>query len=271
MLIAQISDPHIQPEGRLAYGRVDTVAALSACVQRLLALDPQPDVLLITGDMVERGSDAEYALLRGLLAPLTLPCLIIPGNHDDRAAMRRAFSEPAWDYLRQGDEFIQYTVTLGGLRFVALDTLVPGEGRGKLCGRRLQWLDERLSQDSTPTIVMLHHPPFAIGIDHMDRVGLEGADALEAIIRRHPHVERLLSGHVHRPIQVRFGGTLASSCPSPALQVALDLRSGGPDCFVLEPPGFQLHLWREGRLISHTAVMGDFAGPYPFRGPGLSY
>ncbi len=41
----------------------------------------------------------------------------------------------------------------------------------------------------------------------------------------------------------------APTCPSPAHQVALDLSSDGPDCFVMEPPA--LMVYRE-----HKAMLG---------------
>jgi hypothetical protein len=35
--------------------------------------------------------------------------------------------------------------------------------------------------------------------------------------------------------------------------------------FTLEPPGYQLHLWKPATgIVSHTGVVGRFAGPYPF-------
>jgi Icc protein len=270
MLIAQISDLHIKTEGRLAYGVVDTAGMLAACVAHLQRLDPQPDAVLVTGDLVDYGRSEEYALLRELLAPLAMPLYLLPGNHDERSALREAFPEPRFDHLRQAAEFVQYAVDLGPLRLLALDTVVPQQGHGALCARRLDWLAQRLAEDSRPTVIAMHHPPFATGIAHMDALGLlEGAAELEAIVRRHPHIERVLCGHLHRPIQVRFGDTLASTCPSPAHQVALDLRADGPDCFIMEPPGYQLHAWRGGRLVTHTVVLGDWAGPYRFREGGV--
>jgi hypothetical protein len=63
----------------------------------------------------------------------------------------------------------------------------------------------------------------------------------------------------------RFGGTIASTAPSPAHQVALDLSDNAPSRFMMEPPAFQLHLWSEGTgIVSHTVAIGDFPGPYPF-------
>ena len=117
----------------------------------------------------------------------------------------------------------------------------------------------------TPTVILMHHPPFVTGIGHMDNIGFAKAGELEGIVRRHPQIERILCGHLHRPIHVRFGGTVASTCPSPAHQVVLDLDPDAPSRFLMEPPSYQLHLWRDGTgLVSHTALIGDFAGPYPF-------
>ncbi len=269
MLIAQISDLHIKADGKLAYGIVDTAEMLRECVASILRLDPLPNVVLVTGDMVDYGRKNEYDLLKELLAPLTMPMYVVVGNHDERRGLRESFAGPGFEYLEQSDEFVQYAVNLGGLRLITLDTAVPMEGRGKLCSRRMAWLDERLSEERTPTVLAMHHPPFLTGIAHMDSIGLEGSAELEKIISRHNHVERILCGHLHRTIQCRFGNTVASTCPSPAHQVALDLRADGPDCFVMEPPGYQLHLWRAGRLVSHTCAIGKYAGPYRFREGGV--
>jgi 3',5'-cyclic AMP phosphodiesterase CpdA len=271
MLLCQISDLHIKAERKLAYGRVDTAGMLERCVAAILRLAPAPDAVLITGDLVDRGSDAEYELLAQLIAPLStqghLPVYLIAGNHDERDALRRNF--PAHTYLRQWAPFVQYAIDAHALRIVALDTVIPGQGGGLVCAERLDWLDRTLSQaPEQPTVILMHHPPFITGIGHMDRVGLDNSDALEAVVRRHPQVERVLCGHLHRSIQARFGGTVASTCPSTAHQVALDLDQPSPDNFVMEPPGYQLHFWNGKQLVTHTAVLGDFAGPYPFRTAG---
>jgi hypothetical protein len=81
---------------------------------------------------------------------------------------------------------------------------------------------------------------------------------------RHPQVELILCGHLHRTIRADVGGRPALTCPSPAHQVALDIDPEAPSQFRMEPPGFMLHWWNGGRLISHTAFIGDYDGPYPF-------
>jgi Icc protein len=264
MLIAQITDLHVKAPGRLAYRHVDTAAMLSRAVEALAALDPAPDVVLVTGDLVDLGTAEEYAHLRALLAPLRTPLLPIPGNHDDRAAMAAAFADHPW--LPRDGGFLHYAVEDWPVRLIGLDTVIPGVGAGRLCGERLAWLDARLAAaPDRPTVLFMHHPPFRTGIAHMDAIGLDGASELADVVRRHPQVERVVCGHVHRPVQVRFAGTVASIAPSVAHQVYLDLRGDGPDALVMEPPGFQLHLWVEGQgLVSHSVPIGSFGDPHPF-------
>jgi len=83
-------------------------------------------------------------------------------------------------------------------------------------------------------------------------------------------VERVICGHLHRAIDVRFGGTLASTAPAPAHQVCLDLAPDAASAWTLEPPGFRVHAWSPttGRLVTHLAASGHFEGPYPFHDNG---
>jgi 3',5'-cyclic AMP phosphodiesterase CpdA len=265
MILAQISDLHIKTDGKKSYRVVDTAESLRRCVAQLNGLRQRPDAVVITGDLVDFGKPAEYTFLRQLLAPLEIPFYLLPGNHDERVALREAFPDHA--YLQQGGERIEYVVDVGPLRLVALDTVIPRSSCGELALPSLQWLDDTLAlQPQQPTIIVMHHPPFTTGIGHMDDIGLANPEALAAVVRKHGQVERVLCGHLHRSIQTRFAGTLASTCPGVSHQVDLDLDPQAASAFVMEPPGFQLHWWNEAQsaLISHTAYIGQFEGPYPF-------
>jgi Icc protein len=265
-LLVQLSDTHIRLPGQLAYRRVDTSTFLAQAVATVLALPQAPSAVVVTGDLTDSGRPAEYAQLRALLAPLACPIYLLPGNHDDRGELRRAFAEH--DYLRQSDDtFLQYAVDLGGLRLVAVDTTVTRAPHGELESAHLEWLETALAQDRmTPTIVAMHHPPFPTFIGHMDDVGLQrGGRELAAVIERHPQVERIICGHLHRSIQARFAGTVAMTAPSTAHAVAFDLAPDAASDFMMEPPGFLVHAWsRSGQLTSHVAFTGAFEGPYPF-------
>lgn len=268
MLLAQISDLHIKRPGQLAYRRVDTAAALTRCIERLNALVPRPNAVLVTGDLTDFGHDEEYDNLHGLLAALEIPYYLMIGNHDDRAGLRRAFADRA---ELQAGEFVQYALDIGAVRVLALDSQVPGASYGDLCDARLAWLAAQLdAARDRPVIVALHHAPFASGIGHMDKLRLAPAASakLDALLRGHPNVERVLCGHVHRTTFTRFGGTLAVAVPSPAHQVAFDLRTDAPSAFRLEPPAFAVHHYvPDAGMTSHHVYVDEGAGPYPFYEP----
>ena len=270
MILAQISDSHVCPVGGLSNGRVDTNTLFDQAVRHLAGLTPVPDAVLFTGDLADMGRAEEYTVLAELLAPLAMPVYIIPGNHDDRDALRAAF--PDHRYLPGEGPFLHYVIETHPLRLIGLDTLVPGEIHGEMCGARLDWLAARLEEaPERPTLVFMHHPPFETGLP-MDRHMCRGGEAMGDIIARHPQVRRVVCGHVHRHVQIFWRGTIALTAPGTAHQVTLDLPPPGDSrgsTFNHEPPGFLLHMLRpDGNLLTHYAPCGVFPGPFPFYSGG---
>lgn len=268
--LVQMSDAHIVHPGQLLSGGVDTAAHLRRAVDSVDKLMPAATAVLLSGDLVDAGSPVEYRHLRDLLAPLRCPVYLMPGNHDAVPALREAFADHG--YLQPVSDapllapHVLYAVDLGGLRLVALDTVVAGQSHGSVCEARLAWLDATLAAaPEVPTLVAMHHPPFDTGIGHMDAIGLlAGREGLAQVLRRHAQVERVICGHLHRTIVRRFGGTVAMTVPSTAHQIHLDLRPDGIPGFIHEPPGYAVHTLREGAVVSHLAASGDHGPPTRF-------
>lgn len=256
MLIAQITDMHVKKRGEMLSGALDSHAGFAAALDRLAGLTPQPDLLVMTGDLAADGKPEEYAAIRDLLAGLTMPFLLIPGNHDDRDNLRAAFPDQPWE----DGAFLQFAVDDHPIRVIGLDSVMPGDHRGALCASRCRWLDEALARrPDMPTIVMLHHPPFETGIGHMDRMGLVDPAPFAETVRRHGHIVRILCGHAHRPIQAMFNGVLASVAPATSFQIQLKLDNSPGIQWTREPPAFQLHKWtQDGGMVSHTVYVEEF-------------
>ncbi len=266
--IAQITDLHIKPPGSLAYGRVDTAAALARCVAALNAFTPKPDFVVISGDLVDTPTAEEYQHLKRLLSPLELPFAGIPGNHDSRELMRAAL--PQAYAVSSGP--LNQRIEVSGLDLLLLDSSVPGKPHGELDAPTLQWLDATLaSSPDRPALVFLHHPPFKAGIWHMDSQNLRNAGELAAVLRRHPRVQRIATGHVHRATLTMFAGVATTICPAPNHAVDLDLAELREPSFKVEPPAFHLHNWFPGEefgsVVTHQVPIGNFDGPHPFFNP----
>ena len=246
MLIAQISDTHIlvpESDHPAAARRADGLRRAIADINR-----QRPDAVIFTGDTVQHGLAEEYAHLRDLLAPLQAPLYLIPGNRDDRGALRAAFADHP--HLPKTGEFLHYTVEDHALRLVALDSTSPGKRKGHFCAARQAWLDRVLrARPDRPTVLFIHHPPFDIG-DHY--VGgyrrPEEAAALADVVGRHPQVTRLLCGHVHRSVERPWAGTTASVMPS----IAVDVRKGIDEAEARGEPIYMLH-----RLADETGLVSQ--------------
>jgi 3',5'-cyclic AMP phosphodiesterase CpdA len=269
LLIAQISDTHIKPPGTLAYGKVDTAAALVRCVRELNRFTPRPDLVVVSGDLADTPNEAEYVHFNELIAPLAIPFIAVPGNHDSRDLMRAAL--PGAGYAApQGPLNIARAVR--DVDVIALDSSVPGAAYGLLGDETLRWLDTTLAASRTrPALIFFHHPPFVAGIEHMDVQNLRDAAALADVVRRHRRVRLIATGHIHRATFTQFAGVPTTICPAPNHAVALDLDARLPPSFMIEPPAFHLHAWFPGEgygtVATHTVPIGDFDGPFPFFGP----
>jgi 3',5'-cyclic-AMP phosphodiesterase len=256
MTIVQMTDLHVVARDRLCYGRVPTNAQLVQAVAHINTLDPRPDVVIVSGDLTDHGRAHEYELLREILAELIPPVFVVPGNHDRRDVLLKAFAGE--NYMPPPDApFVNYVVERFPLRLIGLDTTVPEHDYGMICEERLRWLDHTLdARPDSPTLIFMHHPPFRTGVQWMDATGLHGSRMMEQVLLRHRQVVRIACGHIHRPIHVAWAGTIASTSPSTCHQVPLNLTGRGGLEYTTEPRAVQVHIWDDSYgLISHLSYV----------------
>lgn len=247
-LVLQLSDLHLGADP----GAADPVASLRAAIAAVGALADRPDAVVVSGDLSDDGSERSCELAAELLAELRLPTYVLPGNHDDRATLRKAFG-----LAGTGDEPIDYSAELGPLRLLALDSTLPGAERGELSEATLRWLDAELGlAPSAPTLLAMHHPPLVTALPPFDEICLTAGEraGLAAVLERHPQVRRVVCGHIHRTIAAELGGRAVLAIPSTHRQARLDFRSGS---FALsaDPAGFALHAWTGEDLASHVQTV----------------
>jgi 3',5'-cyclic AMP phosphodiesterase CpdA len=254
MLVAQLTDVHL----RMGRDDLGSARALAAAVRALGALDPAPGAVLLTGDLTETGDPRAYARLRELLAPLRMDVHPIPGNHDDRDALREAFADHPG--IAGAGPYLQYEARCGGLRVLLCDTLAPGGDDGRLDDERRAWLAAALDADhDAPTLIAMHHPPVLTGIDVFDEIGLpaEDREALAGLLRGRRNVLRVAAGHIHRALTGVVGGVPVVVAPSAWRQAVLDLRRGADIVLGDDRPGYALHLLAGDGIVSHTAVLAE--------------
>ena len=230
--IIWMSDLHFADDGPVM-GH-DPVARVSRAVDHVVAHYGDADCVILSGDLVNHGSDSAYLALRGHLDRIGLAYYPLMGNHDLRKHMLAALPVPE-DRL---DGFVQYEVTLPGLRVICLDTHIEGAGDGELCPERLDWLKQRLAEQSgVPVMIFMHHPPFDLGLPAQDETKLRDGEAFWDVIEG-GDVVQLCMGHVHRPVCGVKRGVPFAVMKSVLLQAPAPRPNWGFDNFrtAPEPP-----------------------------------
>lgn len=264
MLIAQISDTHLAGWGKKTFGIAPMAENLARCVTHINNLNPQPDIVLVTGDVSNNGTADECERAADILGNLNCPFYVIPGNHDNRETLVSVFGKKSCP--AEAKDFVNYTIEGYPIHLIALDSTIPTAPGGEICESRARWLDNRLQESvSKPVIIFMHHPPIKFGVAETDIDGFIGADRLGSIIEKYDNIERILCGHIHLPALAKWRGTVISTAPSIGMRLLLDLTLELPSCYILEEPSYQLHYQSKGnKLVTHTVIVRENEKIYPF-------
>lgn len=252
MLIAQVTDIHLgfEPDNPAEFNR----KRLDQVIRQLSAMKPQPDMLLATGDLVDRGDGESYRRLRNALDGCPFPVFYCLGNHDVRENFVQWFPETP-----TADGFVQYEHETPDLRILFLDTLEEGRHGGAFCETRANWLKARLAEKpDTKTLIIMHHPPVEVGVEWMNtHPGEPWVQRVAEAMDGHDQIVGIICGHLHRSITAGWRGKTIAICASTAPQVALDLSRIDPEqpdgrpMIIADPPAFALHRWNGQELVSH--------------------
>lgn len=255
MIIAQISDTHLLDPATSGPKAQRRLADLRATVAHLKALDPQPDIVVHTGDVSQNATHAEYILAREALDALDVPVLPIVGNRDRRRPFLDVFGE--WIGLTPDSDFVQYAFCGGPVRLVAADTLLIENRVGDFCDRRLKMLEDLLDADaSQPTVVILHHPPTDVPAlrNPLQFISPDAARLLRDVIERNRQILRIFGGHTHRADTVAVGDTLLSTSPS----IATELREDTYPRPRETQPVYQIHrILADGSVTSRSEFVAN--------------
>jgi 3',5'-cyclic AMP phosphodiesterase CpdA len=263
-MLLHLSDTHITEASELTNG-VDSSAALTRAIDWVFSQDLPLTACIVTGDLVDKGSVAEYKRLRALTDRLALrvPVYWVLGNHDSRASFFEVFSDTPCVAMARESGFLQYRAALDSdTDLIVLDSLEPGLDGGWLCPDRLFWLEQNLQQDVAQSqkqvVLAVHHPVIAVGNAVFDGMRLKNADALQALLDRAgaERVSLILNGHVHRAIRGSLGKTPVWIGASSAYPYAMTYGKGRKGTPWDEPPGFSCHWLVKGQQgwVSHVVT-----------------
>ncbi|USH05429.1 phosphodiesterase [Grimontia kaedaensis] len=261
--IIQLTDTHVVCPPNKVSGVLDTLTLFEEAITKIeqdLEKLGHVDAIIVTGDITDHGDVESYEAFKSVIRRLGIPYFVIPGNHDLRSSMHHCFENltPAIS------EEINWVKHFPDLDIIGLDTVIPGQGGGRLSPTALAFLEHALTRHpDKPALIAMHHPPFASGIQFMDAIGLEGADEMAEILEKSPREVRIICGHLHNSIVSTIGGATVLSSPATASSFLTDHRSDAPVGFTQDPGGYMLHEWNKGFRSTYLPLASS-SQLYPF-------
>lgn len=191
-VVVQLSDTHLRRERG---PQDEALERAVAAVRR--SLGAPPDLVVLSGDVADDGSEEALARVAELVAPLSAPVLALGGNHDLPGSIDAVFGPPE-------------PRLVGGWRVVALDTFVAGEIHGSADPEAARAV---LDADRTsPTVVFQHHPP--VGPSSHPWFTLRRRAELLEVLAAQPQVRGLGAGHLHQAFHAAIGAVHVVGAPS---------------------------------------------------------
>jgi 3',5'-cyclic-AMP phosphodiesterase len=236
LLIVQITDTHLYATDTTLFD-CSTRTSFNAVVEKIKSLQPQPDLLLLTGDISQDETVESYEYLQTQLEPLGISTYWLPGNHDIPHLMNQILGKKPFSN--------QKSLQIGNWQLILLNSAVAGKVEGYLCLEELKWLNEQLQQNSDrPTLIAVHHHPLDINSAWMDKFKLQYAEDLFSILEIYSQVRLVIFGHIHQEFSQKYQNIDYFACPSTCVQfipnspeLMLDTLTPGFRLITLQPDG----------------------------------
>ena len=235
MRILQLTDLHVFSEPDMRLKGIPTRECLQEVVAFIARHEAPFDHVIITGDHTHDELPESYEAVREILAEWQDRIWQVPGNHDDRAVMRRVFSHRI---AGAPDARVHFEFKCGSWLMLGLDTQLPGEVAGLIQTDQITWLKQRLDASSVTRVALFfHHPPVELGSPWMDITGLEGRELLHTVIMADERIRLVCCGHVHHESHAVIGAADVYTTPSTGLQFD---PAGSVANFATAPPGYRV-------------------------------
>lgn len=258
-VILQITDLHLfaDPEQRLL--GVNTDDSFNAVVDLALRQHPDPEAILLTGDLSQDETVQAYERIAEKLKDFHCPKYWIPGNHDDTHYIDQVFS--------QHRILPQRHIIFDKWQFILLDSKKLNAVEGQLDSDQFELIRNSLGEyPQHHTMIFLHHHPLPVGSRWLDNLMLTNADEFWETIEPFHHIKAVICGHVHQEHEAKRGDIMFYSTPSTCFQFK---RNSTP--FGVEPlmPGYRsIELRSDGTFESQVHRVVDFKLDLDERGKG---
>ena len=249
--ILQLTDQHIMAAADDKLLGINTDYYFQACLKQAVDLRGQQapfDLILLTGDLAQAPCVASYRRILNHLVIYPIPCVCLPGNHDDFELMQQI--------LNTQSVSCQKKAVLHNWQVICLNSQKQDDAAGYLTNDELQFLEYSLTNNPQyHALIAVHHHCLATQSLWMDTMIIENSRALWAIIDQCPQVKAIITGHIHQTMDKKVNAVRVLGTPSTCFQ----FTPGSSDfCIDDTAPGYRtIELYSDGRIESEVVRLAE--------------
>jgi len=225
--VLHLTDCHLQADKSALMVGLNIQESFTAVLAAATKVIPDPDLVIVTGDLSHDHEKADYLVTYTYLAKTLKKhyrkSVCIPGNHDDAGLVKRIF--PFYDIETEG------AIKLNNWQIILLDSAQKDNPAGWLADSELALLDRSLPEAETSdrdnyNLIAIHHPVIALNSEWLDQQMVGNAEQFFSVLARKKHIQGVVCGHAHQAYDsvvnnIKIMGTPAT-CPRQFAPLAKD-------------------------------------------------
>lgn len=245
--ILQLSDLHLLAKAEDKIVGINTDHYFQACLEQAMH-SAHFDLILLTGDLAQEPCAASYQRILNRLESYQIPCICLPGNHDDLELMQQVLNSQ-WVSCRK-------QTVLDNWRLICLNSQIPGKEGGYLTSDELQFLQDVLVKNpDCHALIAIHHHCLPTNSPWMDGMIIENNQALWAIADKYPQVKAITTGHIHQVMDIKAGHVRVLGTPSTCYQFTPESSEFSIDNMA---PGYRIiELYSDGRIETEVKRLDE--------------
>ncbi|MGH8547772.1 MAG: 3',5'-cyclic-AMP phosphodiesterase [Methylococcales bacterium] len=237
--VLQITDLHLLSAPDQTLLGVNTEETARQVVESAQSTHWPPDLIVLTGDLTQEPRASTYRRLDRTLHGLGVPCVCLPGNHDDPRLML--------EELKSENVYCSSQILTDAWQIICLDSTEPGSESGHFSEKTGEILADHLDQYPEKfALILLHHHPVPVGCAWLDTMVLDEQNKFFAILESRPQSRAVACGHIHQTLDITCGNLRVFGTPSTCFQF-----KPASDHFMLDDqaPGYRrLWLYPDGSI-----------------------